>query len=101
MIKFKISVDRKKSARKTSTLAITRADFRLLRELDDSPRGSQCPHLEDHDCENEQLPVDSEHVRDLLLQLDPSMASDGIHPRILKELKEGCGRLSQNLLKKA
>lgn len=32
-IKFKISGDRRKSARKTSTLAMRRADLRLLREL--------------------------------------------------------------------
>ncbi|KAJ7412828.1 hypothetical protein WISP_94597 [Willisornis vidua] len=32
-IKFKISVDRRKSSSKTSTLDMRRADFRLLREL--------------------------------------------------------------------
>ncbi|KAJ7411667.1 hypothetical protein BTVI_48805 [Pitangus sulphuratus] len=109
---FKISVNRSKSASKTSALDMRRADFRLLGELDengnlsnrdrdkaemfyaffasvfntdDGPRGSQCPELEDHDCEN-QLPVDPE----LLLKLDPykSMRLDGIHPRILKELAD-------------
>ncbi|KAJ7421823.1 hypothetical protein WISP_41053 [Willisornis vidua] len=98
---FKISVDRRKSASKTSTLDTRRADFRLLRELvskdgdghltnrdrdkaevfnaffasvfdmDDEPRGSQCSDLEDHDCENDQTQQTEEMVRDLLLQLDP------------------------------
>ncbi|KAJ7399383.1 hypothetical protein BTVI_115488 [Pitangus sulphuratus] len=89
VIEFKISVNRKKSANKSSTLDVRRADFRLLRELgedghltnrdrdkaevfdiffasafntDDGPRGSQCPELEDHDCKNDQLPVDLEIV---------------------------------------
>ncbi|KAJ7401647.1 hypothetical protein BTVI_93808 [Pitangus sulphuratus] len=54
------------------------------------PRGSQCPELEDHDCENDLLPVNSESVQDLLLQLDPykSTGSNGINPRILKELTD-------------
>ncbi|RMC13271.1 hypothetical protein DUI87_10805 [Hirundo rustica rustica] len=30
---------------------------------DDRPRGSQCPELEDHDCKNDQLPVDTETRR--------------------------------------
>ncbi|KAJ7399311.1 hypothetical protein BTVI_116089 [Pitangus sulphuratus] len=102
VIKFKISVDRRKSTSKTSTLDMRRAEFRLLRELgqrqgrmffasvfntDDRPKGSQCPELEDHDCENDQLPVDPEIVQNLLLELDPykCMGPDGIHPRILKE----------------
>ncbi|KAF4799312.1 hypothetical protein TURU_055753 [Turdus rufiventris] len=106
---FKISLDRRKSASKTSNLDMRRHDFRLLRELvrcpthrdrdkaefnsffafnfsmDDEPRGSQCPDLEDHDCKNDQLPVDYETVQELLLQLYPykSMGPDGIHPRTL------------------
>lgn len=36
---------------------------------DDRPRGSQCPELEDHDCENNQFPIDSEVVWDQLLQI--------------------------------
>ncbi|KAJ7419150.1 hypothetical protein BTVI_26427 [Pitangus sulphuratus] len=52
----------------------------------DGPRGSQCPELEDHECENDQLPINPGMVRDLLLQLDPykSMGPAGIRPRILK-----------------
>ncbi|KAJ7401306.1 RNA-directed DNA polymerase from mobile element jockey [Pitangus sulphuratus] len=55
--------------------------------MGDRPRGSQCPELHDHYCENDQLPVSPEMVQDLLLQLDPckSMGPGGIHPRILKE----------------
>ncbi|KAJ7400749.1 hypothetical protein BTVI_102612 [Pitangus sulphuratus] len=37
----------------------------------DGPRGCQYPKLEDHDCENDQLPVNPETVWDMLLQLDP------------------------------
>ncbi|KAJ7399959.1 hypothetical protein BTVI_109716 [Pitangus sulphuratus] len=39
---------------------------------DDGLRGSQCPELEDHDCKNDQLPVEPKIVQDLLLQLDPT-----------------------------
>ncbi|KAJ7411646.1 rna-directed dna polymerase from mobile element jockey-like [Pitangus sulphuratus] len=56
--------------------------------VDDEPRGSQCPELRDCACENDQLPVNSEILQDLLLQLDPyrSMRPDGIQSRILKDL---------------
>ncbi|KAJ7412859.1 RNA-directed DNA polymerase from mobile element jockey-like protein [Willisornis vidua] len=56
--------------------------------MDDGPRGSQCPELENHDCENDQVPADPEVLCDLLLQLDPykSMCPNGIHPRIVKQL---------------
>ncbi|RMC17951.1 hypothetical protein DUI87_04825 [Hirundo rustica rustica] len=55
---------------------------------DYSPRGSQCPALEDCDCKNDQLPNDPEVVWDQLLQLDPSksVGPNGIDPRILKEV---------------
>ncbi|KAJ7415251.1 hypothetical protein BTVI_38860 [Pitangus sulphuratus] len=58
--------------------------------IDYGTRGSQCPELEDCDCENDQLPVDPEIVKDLLLHLDlyKSMGPDGIHPRILKALAD-------------
>lgn len=36
----------------------------------DNLGGSQCPELEDYGCENGKLPVDSEVVWELLLQLD-------------------------------
>ncbi|KAJ7419199.1 hypothetical protein WISP_55348 [Willisornis vidua] len=66
------------------------AFFASVCNMDDGPRGSQCPGLEDHDCENDQFPVDPEIVWDLLLELDPykSKGPDGIHPRILKELAD-------------
>ncbi|RMC19574.1 hypothetical protein DUI87_03132 [Hirundo rustica rustica] len=116
-IEFKISVDRRKSASKTSTLDMMRKDFGLLRELDKDGHltnrdmekadmfndffasvfntnerltGSQCPELRDHGCENYQLSVDPEVLKDLLFQLDPYkfMRPDGIHTRILKELAD-------------
>ncbi|KAJ7424043.1 hypothetical protein WISP_30579 [Willisornis vidua] len=62
----------------------------MFNNQDDRPRGSQCPELEDHDCKNDQLPVNPEIVQDLLLQLDPykSTEPDEIYPRILKELDD-------------
>ncbi|KAJ7399961.1 hypothetical protein BTVI_109722 [Pitangus sulphuratus] len=115
--KFKNSADRRKSANKTSALDMRRSDFRLPSELDEDghltnrvrnkaevfnalfasvfnmdaeSRGSQCPELEGHDCDNDQLPVEHEIVQDLLLHLDPykSMWPDRIQPRILKELAD-------------
>ncbi|KAJ7409691.1 Glucagon-like peptide 1 receptor [Willisornis vidua] len=60
--------------------------------MDDGPRRSQCPELEDHDCKNYQLHSDT--VLDLQFQLDPykSVGPDGIHPRILKELTAVIGK---------
>lgn len=50
--------------------------------MEDGPRGSQYPELENSECENDQLPMDPELLWDLLLQLDTykSMGPDGIHP---------------------
>ena len=44
--------------------------------------------LQNHDCGNAKLPINSKLVQDLLLQLDPhkSMGPDGIHPMVLKGL---------------
>lgn len=39
--------------------------------MDDTPRGSHSSELEGHDCNNDQLPVDSEILQELLLKLDP------------------------------
>ncbi|KAJ7419438.1 hypothetical protein WISP_54013 [Willisornis vidua] len=59
------------------------------RSVDDGPRETQCPELEDHDC-NDQLSVNPEIVWDLLLQVYPykPIGPHGIHPRILKELAD-------------
>ncbi|KAJ7428077.1 hypothetical protein BTVI_01329 [Pitangus sulphuratus] len=56
----------------------------------DGLRGSPCPELEDHDCDNDKLTVDPELVENLLLQLHPynSMGPDEIHPRMLEELAD-------------
>lgn len=64
--------------------------FASIFHMDDGPRESQCPELENHNSENDQLPVDSGIVWDLLLQLDPykSMGPDRIYPRILKEMAD-------------
>ncbi|RMC20265.1 hypothetical protein DUI87_01111 [Hirundo rustica rustica] len=66
------------------------AFFASIFIMDDGPRESQCPELEDHDCQHDQIPVNPELVQDLLLQLDPykSMGPNGIHTRILKELAD-------------
>ncbi|KAJ7417732.1 hypothetical protein BTVI_31652 [Pitangus sulphuratus] len=37
--------------------------------MDEGQKGSQCPELKDHDCENDLLPVNPQTVWDLLLQL--------------------------------
>lgn len=59
-----------------------RAFIASVCNTDDELKGSQCPELESHGCENEKLPVVPELLQDLLLQLGPN----GIHPRTLKEL---------------
>ncbi|KAJ7406679.1 rna-directed dna polymerase from mobile element jockey-like [Pitangus sulphuratus] len=59
------------------------AFFASFVNTDEGPRGPQCPEQEDHECENDQLPVNTELVRDLLLHLDPYKT---IHDEILKEL---------------
>ncbi|KAJ7409910.1 hypothetical protein WISP_111553 [Willisornis vidua] len=66
------------------------ACFASVFNMDNRPKESQCPEVEDHDCKNDQLPDDPEMIEDLLLQLDPyiSMRPDGIHPRIFKELAD-------------
>lgn len=38
------------------------AFFASLLKTDDRPRGSQCPELENHDCDNDKLPADLEIV---------------------------------------
>ncbi|KAJ7407716.1 hypothetical protein BTVI_62360 [Pitangus sulphuratus] len=64
--------------------------FASLFNMDDGPRGSQCPELEDHNCENDQLQVDPEIALDLLLKMDPYKykGPDGICSRILQELAD-------------
>ncbi|KAJ7403346.1 hypothetical protein BTVI_77768 [Pitangus sulphuratus] len=66
------------------------AFFGSVFNADDGPRGSQYPQLEDHDCKNDELPVNPEIVRNLLLLLDPYkfIGPGGIHPRIFKELAD-------------
>ncbi|KAJ7422553.1 hypothetical protein WISP_37402 [Willisornis vidua] len=60
-IEFKTSVDKRKSASsKTSALDMRRADFRLFQGY--RARGSKCPDLEDHDCENDQVSVNPDIV---------------------------------------
>lgn len=51
---------------------------------------SQCPELEDHDCENDKLSVNPSLVQDLHVLLNPSKSvrPDGVHPRVLKELAD-------------
>ncbi|RMC20216.1 hypothetical protein DUI87_01062 [Hirundo rustica rustica] len=50
----------------------------------DGSRGSECPELGNHGCENDKLPVDPELMWEPLLQLysDKSMGPDGIHPKV-------------------
>ncbi|KAF4804394.1 hypothetical protein TURU_008455 [Turdus rufiventris] len=77
VVDFKIS-ERRESDSKISTLDMRKVNFRMLRVLlktvfntDDGLWQPQSPELEDYDCENDELPVNSELVLDLLLQLDP------------------------------
>ncbi|KAJ7417645.1 hypothetical protein BTVI_31938 [Pitangus sulphuratus] len=69
--------------------------FAYVFNSDDGPRGYQCPQLEDHDCENDQLTVNPEIVQDLLVQLDPykSMRPGRTYPRILEELADVISKL--------
>ncbi|KAJ7412527.1 hypothetical protein BTVI_46127 [Pitangus sulphuratus] len=78
------------SVRDRHKAEVFNAFFAFVFNMDDGPRGSQSPELKDHDYENNQLPVDPELVRDLLLQLDPdkSMWPDRIYLRILKDLAD-------------
>uniref|UniRef100_A0A8B9ZNN1 Reverse transcriptase domain-containing protein n=2 Tax=Anas TaxID=8835 RepID=A0A8B9ZNN1_9AVES len=66
------------------------AFFASVFNADDGLWDPGCPELEDHNSENDKLLTNPEHVRDLLLHLDPykSMGLDGIHPRMLKELAD-------------
>ncbi|GAB0189105.1 mitochondrial enolase superfamily member 1 [Grus japonensis] len=55
----------------------------------DRPWAARSSESEDHSCGSSEFPfVDTEIVRDQLYQLNvhKSMGSDGIHPRVLKEL---------------
>ncbi|KAF4795426.1 hypothetical protein TURU_093430 [Turdus rufiventris] len=56
----------------------------------DDAKGVSAPELEDHDYENDQVPVNPEIVYYLLFQLNPyrSMGTDRINPKILKELSD-------------
>ncbi|KAJ7404783.1 rna-directed dna polymerase from mobile element jockey-like [Willisornis vidua] len=74
--------------RNTDKAEIFNAFFTLVFKTKDGLYGSQNSQLEDHECENNELPVNPDLVRDLLLQLDLCnfMGPDRIHPRVLKEL---------------
>ncbi|KAJ7421152.1 hypothetical protein WISP_44092 [Willisornis vidua] len=76
--------------RKRDKAKVFNAFFASVFKMDDRARGSQYPELEDHDCKNDQLPVNPEFVQDLLLQLDSYKFGDPdeIHPIILKELAD-------------
>ncbi|RMC15498.1 hypothetical protein DUI87_07690 [Hirundo rustica rustica] len=72
-IKFKISVGQQDEVghiikRNMNRVEVFNTFFASVFNRDDRPRRSQCPELEDHGCENDQLPVKPEMVWDLLLQ---------------------------------
>lgn len=69
------------SQRGTETRQRFSRPFLLVFSTDDGLRETQCPELENHDCENNQLPADLELVWDLLFQLYPckSIGPDRIH----------------------
>lgn len=64
------------------------AFFASVSNSKDGPQDHQSPALEDHDWCYDKLLPNPESVQDLLLQLDDhkSVESNGIHPRVLKEL---------------
>ncbi|KAK4831271.1 hypothetical protein QYF61_016741 [Mycteria americana] len=66
------------------------AFFASVFNNNDGPWDPRSPVLEDCDWGDDELPTDTEVIRDLLLQLDvhKSMRPDGIHPRVLKELAD-------------
>ncbi|GAB0206466.1 mitochondrial enolase superfamily member 1 [Grus japonensis] len=66
------------------------AFFASVFNTSDGPWDPQSPVLKQHDWGDDKLLANSEVVRDLLLHLDvhKSMGSDGIYPRIPKELAD-------------
>ncbi|PKU46017.1 rna-directed dna polymerase from mobile element jockey-like [Limosa lapponica baueri] len=64
--------------------------FASVFNTNDGPGTPRNPGLGNCDWGNDKLPVNSELVQDLVLQLDAdkSMGPNGIHPRVLKELPD-------------
>lgn len=62
------------------------SSFSSIFNTSDAPWDAWSSGLEDHDWGNDKVPVDFEHVQDLLLQqnVHKMMGPDEIHPRVLK-----------------
>ena len=71
--------------------------FASVFNTDDGLQDPGCPELADHDSGNDKLPTDPEHVRDLLLHLDPhrSWVQMGFIPGCLKSWLMSLWDLSQ------
>lgn len=66
---FRLSCSLRTENRYMDKAGVINASFTSVFNTDDEPRRCQYPKLQDHDCENDQLPTDPDIMRDLLLPI--------------------------------